>query len=85
MLNLFSLNSFIRIIFYEGVLLCSLVHFLKVLVSIQLMNYTLSNVPIENIIKKNGNVDDKRGLVKDIKLLHDEIPRYFIILSFVSS
>ena len=66
-------------------LLCSLVHFLKVLVSIQLMNYTLSNVPIENIIKKNGNVDDKRGLVKDIKLLHDEIPRYFIILSFVSS
>ena len=85
MLNLFSLNSFIRIIFYEGVLLCSLVHFLKVLVSIQLMNYTLSNVPIENIIKKNGNVDDKRGLVKDIKLLHDEIPRYFIILSFVSN
>ena len=85
MLNLFSLNSFIRIFFYEGVLLCSLVHFLKVLVSIQLMNYTLSNVPIENIIKKNGNVDDKRGLVKDIKLLHDEIPRYFIILSFVSS
>ena len=85
MLNLFSLNSFIRIIFYEGLLLCSLVHFLKVLVSIQLMNYTLSNVPIENIIKKNGNVDDKRGLVKDIKLLHDEIPRYFIILSFVSS
>ena len=85
MLNLFSLNSFIRIIFYEGVLLCSHVHFLKVLVSIQLMNYTLSNVPIENIIKKNGNVDDKRGLVKDIKLLHDEIPRYFIILSFVSS